>query len=371
MALLKSARFRGDPLLEKVRAGITSSYLKFGQSGSHIEAVQYGLVDLGYSIPSGATGFFGSETSTAVVQFKQNQVPPLTPTDPVVGIGTMTALDAEWAMPYADRDEWLSWQTRRIPAFDFHRRRELARLPLTSYTFNPISAVIPVEFRSAMTAGLEALLDPAGSPDGAFTPPATWGASPLDLEHCHIVVDTPSPSPDWLNTRNKYIALRARSTALMNQADLSGHTRFGPAWTVVYKGLLTAPSVGSTQGYLDQYTDFLDDVLNTCATTDESVRLLWHTFESDNWRPVGMSDNDPRRAWWNEVVPTPSGVTHPPFGSNEGAVATNTFLLGDLQFVIDEFAMITALAPTYIEAAALVGLEEKHIFAAMQGLPYP
>ncbi|WP_328941371.1 hypothetical protein OG259_06720 [Streptomyces sp. NBC_00250] len=371
MALLKSARFRGDPVLEQIRAGTTSSYLKYGQSGSHIGAVQYGLIDLGYSIPSGATGFFGNETSAAVVQFKQDQVPPLTPTDPVVGIGTMTALDTAWAMPCADRDEWLSWQTRRIPAFDFNRSRELARLPITSYTFNPESAVIPVQFRTAMTVGLEALLDPAGSPDGPFTPPATWGASPLDLEHCHIVVDVPSPSADWLDTRNKYIALRTRSTALMNQADHSGHTRFGPDWTVVYKQLLTAPGVGATQGYLDQYAEFLNEVLSTSATTSESVRLLWHTFESDNWRPVGMADNDPRRAWWNQVVPAPSGVTRPPFGSDEGAVAAHTFLLGDLQFVVDEFAVITALAPTYIEAAALVGLEEKHIFAAMQGLPYP
>ncbi|MET9375534.1 hypothetical protein ABZX98_15460 [Streptomyces sp. NPDC002992] len=68
---------------------------------------------------------------------------------------------------------------------------------------------------------------------------------------------------------------------------------------MVYKGLLTAAGAGTTQGYLDQYTDFLNDVLNTSATTGESVRLLWHTFDSDNWRPVGMADNDPRQTWWN------------------------------------------------------------------------
>lgn len=371
MAALKSARFRGDPVLEKIRAGVTSAYLKYGQSGGHVQAVQYALIDLGYTIPSGATGFFGNETSAAVVQFKQNQVPPLTPSDPVVGVGTMTALDTAWAMPCADRDEWLSWRTRRIAAFDFHRSRELGRLPIASYTFNPVSAVIPSAFRSAMTVGLAALLDPAGSPDGPLTPSATWGASPLDLEHCHIVVPTPSPSADWYDTRNKYIALRTRSEDLKNKADLSGHTRHGPAWTVVYKGLLTAPGTGATQGYLDQYTDFLTDVLNTQVTTSEPVRLLWHTFESENWRPVGMSDGDPRRAWWNEVAPAPSGVTRPPFGSGEGAVMANTFLLGDLQFVVDEFAVITTLAPTYIEAAALVGLEEKHIYAAIHALPYP
>ncbi|MEU3690362.1 peptidoglycan-binding domain-containing protein [Streptomyces narbonensis] len=102
MALqLESARFRGDPVLERIRAADTSAYLKYGQSGSHVMAVQYGLIDLDHVIPSGTTCFFGNETSQAVTSFKQDE--GLRPADPVVGVGTITALDGTWAIPNADR----------------------------------------------------------------------------------------------------------------------------------------------------------------------------------------------------------------------------------------------------------------------------
>ncbi|MFE9566635.1 peptidoglycan-binding protein [Streptomyces sp. NPDC006487] len=121
MALqLESARFRGDPVLERIRAADTTAYLKYGQSGEHIKAVQFALIDLGnpsYALPSGATGFFGTETSNAVKKFKQDEA--LTPADPVVGVGTIARLDGKWALPNADRDEWLSWSTRPIPEFNF------------------------------------------------------------------------------------------------------------------------------------------------------------------------------------------------------------------------------------------------------------
>ncbi|MFE7546434.1 peptidoglycan-binding domain-containing protein [Streptomyces gardneri] len=84
MALqLESARFRGDPVLERIRAADTSAYL------------QYGLIDLDYAIPSGATGFFGNETPQAVTSFKQDE--GLRPAAPVVGVETVTRLDGKWA----------------------------------------------------------------------------------------------------------------------------------------------------------------------------------------------------------------------------------------------------------------------------------
>ena len=185
---LSSARFRGDPILERIHDGDQSAYLRFGASGDAVRAVQFALIDLGYSIPAGATGNFASQTSDAVVQFKKDHT--LVPNDPVVGIGTITELDNEWASPFADRDEWLSWQTRPISNFNFTRQNELDRQQSGGqFTFNPLSAWLPAPFKDAILTGIAAILDPTGSPVGAFTPSATWGASPLDFYHCHVVLD--------------------------------------------------------------------------------------------------------------------------------------------------------------------------------------
>src|SRR5262245_24932521 len=122
---LQSARFRGDPVLERIRAGDSSAFLRFGAQGTHVREIQNALIDLGYEIPDGATGFFGEQPSGGVVQFKTDQ--NLVPNDPVVGVGTITALDDLWAMPFADRDEFLQGQVRPIPEFNFTRRNELDR----------------------------------------------------------------------------------------------------------------------------------------------------------------------------------------------------------------------------------------------------
>lgn len=63
---LSSARFRGDLRLESVAAGNTQDYLKFNDQGDPVRAVQQALIDRGYPIPDGATGYFGGQTSTAV-----------------------------------------------------------------------------------------------------------------------------------------------------------------------------------------------------------------------------------------------------------------------------------------------------------------
>jgi hypothetical protein len=58
-----------------------------------VERVQQALMDLGYPIPSGATGNFLDETSAAVVAFKRQH--KLSPDDPVIGVNTMAALDVD------------------------------------------------------------------------------------------------------------------------------------------------------------------------------------------------------------------------------------------------------------------------------------
>ena len=40
-----------------------------GESGNHVRLIQNALIALGYTLPSGATGFYGTETTKAVLQF--------------------------------------------------------------------------------------------------------------------------------------------------------------------------------------------------------------------------------------------------------------------------------------------------------------
>ncbi|MGE2712469.1 peptidoglycan-binding domain-containing protein [Mycolicibacterium litorale] len=63
----------------------------FGENGVPVKRVQHALLELGFSIPDGDTGFFGNQTAAAVVDYKTQR--GLVPNDPVVGAGTSKRLD--------------------------------------------------------------------------------------------------------------------------------------------------------------------------------------------------------------------------------------------------------------------------------------
>jgi peptidoglycan hydrolase-like protein with peptidoglycan-binding domain len=53
-----------------------TAYLSVGMSGAEVTALQQFLMSAGYSIPDGATGYFGSETKAAVMAYqKENGLP--------------------------------------------------------------------------------------------------------------------------------------------------------------------------------------------------------------------------------------------------------------------------------------------------------
>jgi phosphatidylserine/phosphatidylglycerophosphate/cardiolipin synthase-like enzyme len=90
--MIISPRFFGSDALELVLAG----HRMFDGSGDPPEAialVQQALADIGFTVD--VNGTFDSETGDAVTAFKTSK--GLMPNDPVVGPGTMAALDAEFA----------------------------------------------------------------------------------------------------------------------------------------------------------------------------------------------------------------------------------------------------------------------------------
>lgn len=64
-----------------------------GATGDAVRKVQQALLDLGYHLSAGTSGSFDGATGAGVVAFKTAHA--LVPNDPVVGPGTMKALDAD------------------------------------------------------------------------------------------------------------------------------------------------------------------------------------------------------------------------------------------------------------------------------------
>lgn len=97
MSKLISPRFFGEEVLESCLSG----HRIFAGSGDPPESVavlQVALAKLGFAIT--IDGVFGNETGTAVSAYKTRK--GLAPTDPVVGEGTMRALDADFAHELID-----------------------------------------------------------------------------------------------------------------------------------------------------------------------------------------------------------------------------------------------------------------------------
>lgn len=155
---LSSARFRGNQRLEAITSGNVPKLLTYKRSRRGVRVVQEALIDYGgYNIPNGSTDYFGQQTATAVISFKTNH--NLTPNDSVVGIQTITTLDNRFAVPYADRREWLEQFSRPFPYLNFNRFKEtLRRFQGGTFTFNPVGVQLPNDMRTAFLTGLQALL---------------------------------------------------------------------------------------------------------------------------------------------------------------------------------------------------------------------
>jgi hypothetical protein len=354
---LTSARFRGNSIFERIHHADTSVYLRINSQGEEVREVQNALLDLGYSIPEGATAFLGSQTADAVSQFKRDH--NLVPSDPVVGTGTITTLDTLFAMPFADRDEFLSWATRALPQWNFTRRNELHRrtagLP---FTFNPVSNWVPQAIKDGIVTGLTSLLDPAGSPNGVFSPAATWGASPLDLFHCHVVVDLGGMDPRWSDVQTLGNKVDARSMQLRRQANAVGPEE-GPVWTAAFAALIFAPALPGEKSFIDLCREAIEAAVATSIAVNQPLKIVWHTFESPPWRPVDMASDDPRRGWWNTVAPVAGPVTSTPFQVHQ--FGSHVFHLMELAFLVDQAGVITVMAQTIFEAGAVVGLDKSTI----------
>lgn len=372
---LQSARFRGDPRLAAIEAGDEAQFMRFGDSGPAVTALQCALIDHNFAIPDGPTGFYGQQTADAVAAFKTAM--GFDQTDPVAGVRTISALDGIFALPYADRREWTesfgrasegaatAIDPRPLQEFNFSRFEEQTRrLDGTPFTFATDGVQPPPAFAAAFVVGLSGLLDPAGSPNGPLTDSATWGASPFDLYHVHLVIEPGDATPAWdaLAQEFQSALFRAEATLRDEVTTASGAEPESPEWTEALRVRLLEPLAGDGLTLAQRAEAWLQRLHAQSLASGASLRFLWHTFESlsGRWRPDGMQRTDPRRSWWNVIAPVPGPVVQTPFTAGLGG-AGPWVNLGTLAFLVDDSATITVMAPKVDEAAALRGVPMRTI----------
>ncbi|MEU6235874.1 Ig-like domain repeat protein [Kitasatospora sp. NPDC047058] len=101
--LLNAFRFMGEPVLEGCLAGTT--IMQMNDTGIAVRKVQVSLISLGFNIPAGATGFFGSQTQKAVEDY---QAARSLAVDGQIGPNTMAALDSDFVNELRPFPAWLS-----------------------------------------------------------------------------------------------------------------------------------------------------------------------------------------------------------------------------------------------------------------------
>jgi hypothetical protein len=101
---MTSPRFTGDRVLDACRENADTISQFRNADGLTVKRVQTALVERLIPVgPQGADGWFGPDTADAVVAYKRRK--GLFPDDPVIGPGTSTALDDDFAVTAPGRDD--------------------------------------------------------------------------------------------------------------------------------------------------------------------------------------------------------------------------------------------------------------------------
>src|SRR5262249_40635303 len=130
--------------------------------------------------------------------------------------------------------------------------------------------------------------------------------------------------------------------------------------------LLLSPAPPGDVSVTEEEANLLKAFHAKSLAESHPLRLLWHTFERDIFRPVDMDSGDLRRGWFNDVAPVPSAVTQTTFRTGE--FGNNVLELLEISFLIDQNATITILATALEEPSAVANLDMARVKAAISGL---
>jgi hypothetical protein len=180
-----------------------------------------------------------------------------------------------------DRQEQRMIIQRPFPDWSFTRGRfrTLSDLGLEPF-FHSSSTWLPAELKNRLLLSLTALLDLER------LPPTTYGVHPLDWHHAHLGLWSGETNvrlrPECLDWHSEILTLKS-------QIDFD-HAASNGDLDLFRDKLMQRLHGAEAQGLLDAY-----------AAMPEA-RMVQHTFEMPNWRPL-MESEDVRRNW----MVTPDG----------------------------------------------------------------
>jgi hypothetical protein len=239
------------------------------------------------------------------------------------------------AAPFTN-EELRSWAIRKLPEWNFTRREVAASLP-SGLSFSPASqALLPPAYQANIAAAIFRIAEPTTSD------PSSWGVSPFDLYHVHLLVPSGTAADADVNLKNAAAAFSNRMSTLLRQAADGGLTIDTPAQATRYKMLL--------QGMTPDYRRHL-----MAASQRPGIRLEYHSFEHD--RPTGMQSDDPRRSWRS------LSLNHVPVIERSEFHATSTLLgahldVGGLAFLVDKGHVVHVVPGSGLQLTAIAEVPE-------------
>jgi hypothetical protein len=174
MSGLVAPRFFGEEVLEAC-LGTHRISAGSGDPPETIAVLQQALADLGFTVD--VDGVFGAQTAAAVTAYKTGK--GLVPNDPVVGSGTMRALDDDFTHELIDRKAAELAGTRFDLGFRMALRVELSDSVAICVFQNGVCVEIGHTAAYAVPARALATWTASGGIDGTFGAPT---ADPFDLD---------------------------------------------------------------------------------------------------------------------------------------------------------------------------------------------
>jgi hypothetical protein len=293
-------------------------------------------------------GIYGTQTNTAVGGFQQHQfgfvdhlVEPGLNTITQMSVLALAQLVA--AAPLITGGEELrSWAVRPLAQWNFTRGQLAMASQAGGLTFSAdAQALLPPLYQTNLLTAIATILNP-NSID-----PGSWGISPFDFFHFHVLIkrSTATAEDDAIADRRR--VLDDRMEALRRQAA-GGTTPSAkiatPDQARQYKQLLRT--------LVPEYRKLLEDLARR-----PGVRIDYHSFEIDKWRPKGMQSDDQRRYWRSLTLNANPVVEPSEFRKTKDLLDANLDGCG-VAFLVDQQRVIHAVPGSLLQLSAITELPE-------------
>jgi hypothetical protein len=233
-------------------------------------------------------------------------------------------------------EELRSWAIRKLPEWNFTRQNVQASLPL-GLSFPPASqALLPPVYQTNIAAAIFRIAEPTTSD------PSSWGVSPFDLYHVHVLVPLASATIADHTLKNAANAFSTRMGTLLRQAADGGMTINTSAQATRYKMLL--------QGMTPDYRLHL-----VAASQRPGIRLEYHSFEHD--RPTGMQSDDARRSWRSLTLNSVPVIEPSEFHSTPALLGAHLDV-GGLAFLVDKGQVVHVVPGSGLQLTAIAEVPE-------------